>query len=174
MAHDGEQVGPVQALQLLVEPARRPEVRKPELAARILDAVSQHVERPAPGDLAREPAQEAWLHVSAVVLFELRPLFRLGGEEEVEDVGGDQAEPAVVVRRLALVIAAGQWVASVFRRRLLYPGCVFRAGVRTVLQQRALDGVFEGALGDLEGHAASGRTSILPVTAAEIRAVRYS
>ena len=52
LAHHREEVGRVQALQLLVEPARRSEVRQPELAARVLDAVAQHVERSASGDLA--------------------------------------------------------------------------------------------------------------------------
>ena len=100
LADDGEEVGPVQALQFLVEPARRPEVRQPELAARVLDAVSQHVERSPPGDLARQPAQEALLHVSPVVLLELLPLLRLGGHEEVKNVGPNEAEPTVVVLRM--------------------------------------------------------------------------
>ena len=52
LAYDGEEVGGVKALEFLVEAARRLEVREPELAARVSDAVSQHVERAAPGDLA--------------------------------------------------------------------------------------------------------------------------
>ena len=75
----------MQALQLVVEPARGPEVREPEPAARILDAIAQHVEGPAPCDLAREPAEEARLHVGAVALLQPLPLFRLGGEEEVDE-----------------------------------------------------------------------------------------
>ena len=164
----------MQSLELLVETARWPEVREPELAPRVLDAIAQHVERSPAGDLAREPAEEARLHVGAVVLFQLRPFLWLSGQEEVHDVGRDQAEPAFVVRRTALVEAAGQGIVSVFQRRLLNSGWFVRVGVRAVPQQRGLDGVFERALGDLDGHAASFRTSILPVTAAEIRAVRYS
>ena len=106
LAHDREEVGRVQPPQLLVEPARRPEVRQPEAAARVLDAVAQHVERPPPADLAREPAQEARLHVGPVVLPELLPLLRLGGQQEVDNVGRHQAQPAVIVFRLALAVAA--------------------------------------------------------------------
>ena len=87
LPHDGEEVGRVQALQLFVEAARGAEVREPELAARVLDAVAQHVEGATAGDLAREPGKEARLHVGAVVLLELLPLPGLGGEEEVDDVG---------------------------------------------------------------------------------------
>ena len=174
LACDREEVGSVEAPEFLVEPARWPEVRKAELAARVPDAVPQHVERSPAGDLAREPAEEARFHVGAVVLFEPRPFLRLGGEEEVDDVGRDQAETAVVVGGSALVEAAGQGVVAVFRLRLLHAGGVLRVRVGPVPQQRGLDRVFEGALGDLDGHAASFWTSILPVTAAEIRALRYS
>ena len=51
LADHREQVGRVQPLQLLVQPARRPEVRQPELAARVLDAVepgSKLIEAPPP------------------------------------------------------------------------------------------------------------------------------
>ena len=94
------------AKRLAAEAARGPEVREPELAARVLDAVAQHVEGAAPGDLAGEPREEARLHVGAVVLPELLPLLGLGGEEEVDDVGRDLAEGAVVVLRPAPVVAA--------------------------------------------------------------------
>ena len=52
LAHHREEVGRVQSLELLVETACGPEVSEPELAPRILDAVSQHVERSPAGDLA--------------------------------------------------------------------------------------------------------------------------
>ena len=117
LAHNGEEVGPVQALQFLVESARRPEVREPEFAARVLDAVSQHVERPAAGDLTRETAQETRLHVSPVVLLEPFPLLWLGGQEEVEDIGPDEAQPAVVILRAAFAVAARNWLGAVFQRR---------------------------------------------------------
>ena len=107
LAHHREEVGRVQSLELLVETACGPEVSEPEFAPRVLDAVPQHVERTPAGDLAREPAEEARLHVGAVVLFQLGPLLWLSGQEEVDDVGRDQAESAFVVRRAALVEAAG-------------------------------------------------------------------
>ena len=107
LANHREEVGRVQSLELLIETARWPEVSEPEFAPRVLDAVAQHVERSPAGDFAREPAEEARLHVAAVVLFQLRPLLWLGRHEEVDDVGRDQAEAAVVVRRTPLVEAAG-------------------------------------------------------------------
>ena len=174
LAHYGEEVGRVQALQLLVEPARWPEVRQPELAARVLDAVSQHVECPPPTDLAREPAEEARLHVSPVVLLELLPFHRLGGQEEIDDVGWNQAEPPVVVLRSALAVAPWHRLVAVRQRRLLHCGRIARAGIGPVPQQRALDRLLEGPLRDLGTHDASSRTSIWPVTAAEMSAVRNS
>ena len=53
LADNGEEIGRVQALQFLIEPARRSEVREAELAARVLDPVAQHVERAPSDDLAR-------------------------------------------------------------------------------------------------------------------------
>ena len=93
LAHDREEVGRVQALQLLVESARRPEVGQPEPAAHVLHAVAQHVERSPPADLAREPPQEARLHLRTVVLPQPLPLLRLGGQQEVDHVARNQAEP---------------------------------------------------------------------------------
>ncbi len=134
LTHDGEQVGRVQALRLLVEPARRPEVGEPELTARVLDAVAQHVERSPPGNLAREPAEKARLHVCPVVLTELLPLLGLSCQEEVDDVGRDQAERAVVVFRPALVVATYGFVAEP-RSRPPHRCQIFRARVGPVPQQ---------------------------------------
>ena len=89
LAHHREEVGRVQALQLLVESARGPEVGQPEPAAHVLHAVAQHVERAPPGDLAREPPEEARLHLGTVVLLQPLPLPRLGGQQEVEHVGSE-------------------------------------------------------------------------------------
>ena len=52
LADDREEVRGVQPLEFLIEPARRAEVGEAELAARVPDAVSKHVERSPPGDLA--------------------------------------------------------------------------------------------------------------------------
>src|SRR5690606_5253965 len=78
-----------------------------------------------------------------------------------------------VVLGLAPVVSAGR-VLAVGRRSLA--GCrrVARAGVGAILEQPALDRLLEGALGDLGAHVASSRTSILPVTAAEMSAARSS
>ena len=152
LADDGEEVGRVQALRLLVQPARRPEVREPELAAGVLDAVAQHVERPPPGDLAREPAEEARLDVGPVVLLQLLPLLRLGGQKEVDDVGREQAQPAVVVLRPALAVAAGQRVVTVHRRRLPNRCRAVPTGVGAVAEQGRLDRFLERAFGDVRRH----------------------
>ena len=172
LADDGEEVGPVQALQFLVEPARRAEVRQPELAARVLNPVSQHVERPPPGDLARQPPEEARLHVGSVVLLQLLPLLRLGGQEEVMNVGPNEAEPTVVVLRMTSSVAAWHRLGAVCRRGFPHGRGVVRARIGPVPQQRALNHGLEGPFGYLGAHDASSRKSILPVTAAEIRAVR--
>ena len=152
LAHDGKEVGRVQALQLLVEPARGPEVRELELAARVLDAVAQHVERPPPADLPRQPAEEARLHLRPVVLLEPLPLLRLGGEEEVDHIGREQAQPAVVVLRPTPVVAARQRVVAVRRRGLPHHRHIADARVGAVPQQRAFDGLLERALGDVGSH----------------------
>src|SRR5690606_24646221 len=158
---------------LLVEPARRAEVGEPELAARVLDAVAQHVERPASLDLGGEPPDELLPYCRAVVLLELLPFLGLRGEDEVQHVARQQAERAVVVLGLALAVTAGRGLAV---RRRTFPDRrrVARAGVGAILEQPALDRLLEGALGDLGAHVASSRTSILPVTAAEMSAVRSS
>ena len=174
LADDGEEVRGVEALRLLVESARGAEVREPEPAAHVPDAAPEHVERPAPGDLAREAAEEAGPDVFAVVLPEPLPFLRLGGEEEVEDIGRDQAEGAVVVFGVPFVVAAGGGVVVGRREGFGDALAVVRPGVGAVLEQGVLDGFLERAFGDAESHAASARMSILPVTAAEMRAVRYS
>ena len=67
LAHHGEEVRRVQPARLLVEPARGPKVGKLELATRILDAVAQDVERPAPLDLGGEAFEELLPDRRAVV-----------------------------------------------------------------------------------------------------------
>ena len=152
LPHDREEVGGVQAPQLFVEAARGAEVREPELAARVLDAVAQDVEGAAAGDLAREAGEEARLDVGAVVLLELAPLLGLGGEEEVDDIGRDQAERTVVVVRAAPVVAARRRLVAERGRRFSHRNHVARARIGAVAQQRALDGGLEGAFGDVRGH----------------------
>ena len=116
---------------------------------RLAELVLTDVARPPPGDLAREPAEEARLHVGPVVLLELLPRLRLRGQQEVDDVGRDQAERAVVVLRPAPEVAARQRLVPEFRSRLPNRRRVVRAGVRPVAQQRALDRLFECPLGNL-------------------------
>src|SRR5690606_22698943 len=129
--------------------------------------------RPSPADLGGEPPEELLPHRRAVVLLELFPFLRLRGEDEVHDIARQEAERAVVVFGLAPAVAAGQ-VVTVGRRGLADRRRVARAGAGAVLQRRALDRLLKGAFGDLGAHGTSSRSSILPVTAAEISAVRSS
>ena len=86
LAHRREDVRCVQPSRLLVEPARGAEIRELELATRVLDSLSQHVERAAPLDLGGKPLQELLFDRRAVVLGEPLPFLGLGGEDEVHDV----------------------------------------------------------------------------------------
>jgi hypothetical protein len=112
LADRGEQVRRVQPPCLLVESARGAEVREPELAPRVLDAVAQHVERAPPLNLGREAPEELLLHRGAVVLLEPLPFLRLRGEDEVHHVARQEAERAVVVLGAAFAVAAGRRLAE--------------------------------------------------------------
>src|SRR5713101_1557248 len=173
LAYHGEEVRRVQPPCLLVEPASWTEVGELELAARVLDAVPQHVERAAPLDLGGNALQELLLHRRAVVLLELLPLPGLRGENEVHHVARQEAERAVVLLGAALAVATRRRLA-VGRRWFADDRRVTRARIRAVEEKPALDRFLERTLGDLDAHATSSRTSILPVTAAEMRAVRSS
>ena len=94
------------------------------------------------------------LHRGAVVLLELLPFLRLRGQDEIHHVTRQQAKRAVIVLGPALAIAA-------------------RVALRGGLEQAGLDGLLKASLRNVRAHAAPSRTSILPVTAAEMRAVRY-
>src|SRR5256885_7140755 len=48
-----------------------------------------------PLDLGGKPLEELLLHRPAVVLLELLPLLRLGGQDEVHGVARQEAKPAV-------------------------------------------------------------------------------
>ncbi|MBV6522209.1 MAG: hypothetical protein MNPFHGCM_02355 [Gemmatimonadaceae bacterium] len=151
LAHHGEEVRRVQAPRLLVEPARGAEPGEPELAARVPEAVPQHIQRAAPLDLGGEALEELLPHRRAVVLFELPPLLRLRGEHEVDHVVRQEAERAVVVFGAPPAVAPRRRV-TVRRRRLAHRRGIARAGVGAVLEQPALDRLLEGALGDLGAH----------------------
>ena len=147
LAHRGEEVRCMEPPGLLVEAARGAEVREPELAARVLDAVAQHVERAAPLDLGGEALQELLSHRRAVVLLELLPFLGLRGEDEVHRVARQETERAVVVLGTPPAVAARR-VLAVGRQRLLRDA---RGGRRVgaVLEQPLLDGVLEAPLGDV-------------------------
>src|SRR2546423_125630 len=105
-----------------------------------------------------------------MMLGKLLPFLRLCRENEIRHVARQQAERTVVALGAAPAIEARCRVA-VWPRRLAEASRRFCAGVGAVLQQPTFDRVFQRALRHLDAHAASSRTSILPVTAAEIRAM---
>ena len=144
----------MQALKRLVQPAGGPEEGQAKRASGVLDTVAQHIQGGAATDLAREPREEAFLHLRAVVLPQLLPLLRLGGQDEVNHVTREEAEPAVVVLRPAFPIAARRAIA-VGRERLANGHGVPRTGVGPVLEERALDRFLEASLGDLGVHSGS-------------------
>src|SRR5688572_3213792 len=117
LANDREQARGVQTARLFVEPARRPEVREPELHAGVLESVAQHVERAAPLDFRSQSLEELLPDRCAVMLLEFLPLFRLGREHEVDDIAWQQTERAIVVLRTTPSIPAGRRLA-VGRSRL--------------------------------------------------------
>ena len=144
----------MQPLELLVQPARRSEVRQSEDAARVLEAVAQHIQRPAPADLAGQPRQKARFEVPAVVLAESFPCLWLRGENEVDHVSRKQTERSVVVLRPAFPVAAGERIVSVRRCGLPDGGPAVLDRVGAVPEQGALDRVFEGAFGNVSSHQA--------------------
>jgi hypothetical protein len=70
-------------------------------------------------DLGGESLQELLAHRRAVVMLELLPLLRLGGEDEIHHVARQEAERTVVVVGLALAVAA-RWALAVGLRRLAH------------------------------------------------------
>ena len=142
LAGDGEEVAPVEALELLVEAGRRPEEGEPELAAGVLDPAPQHVEGAATLDLARQALQEAALDLAAVVLPEPLPGLGLGGEDEVDDVSGDEAEVAMVVAGGAAAVATGEGLGAIGRGWL---ADLVGRGVRPAGEQGAVDSGLEGS-----------------------------
>ena len=93
LARDGKQIRRVLPLRLFVESTGRTEVGEAELAARVLDAVAQHVERSTPLNLGGETLEKLPLdRPGPVMLGELLPFLRLGGQDEVDAVYGQKAE----------------------------------------------------------------------------------
>ena len=156
LAGDCEEVGGVQPPRLLVEPARRAEVREPERATHVLHAAPQDVEGTAAFDFQREALQEPLPDLRAVMLREPPPLLWLRRQKEVQHVARQETERAVVVLRTALVVAAGSHSRVVVGWGIFsdFAGSA-RDCIRTVLQQGRFDRVFERALGNRPGHSGS-------------------
>ena len=155
----------MELLQLLVEAGCRRVVGQIEVAAGVLHAFPEYIDGAAPFSFARDAGGDLGAGRLAVVLLVLLPLLRLRIDQEVGQVLRQEAEGLVVVGLGAFVEATGG-----------AKGVVGDGGVGYLLgraSQRVDDGRLEGGFVDLDRHADS-LTSILPVTAAEIRAVRYS
>ena len=157
LAGHGEEVGGVQPPRLLIESARRAQVREPERAAHVLHAAAQDVEGASAFDLGREAFQEPLPGLRAVMLREPPPRLWLRRQKEIQDVGWEEAERTVVVLGAALVVAAGAYSGVAIRWRLVGDVASGRVWtfIRAVPQQGRFDGVFEGALGNRSGHSGS-------------------
>jgi len=153
---------------LLVKPAYRLEISHLEPASRVLHTPPQDVQRPACPDLVYQPSCEAFFHFSAVLCFEFLPHPGLGGVDEVEEHLRVETECTIVVIRAPfdVVRLSGGVKGLGFTDS---PVCC----VSGCAGQGFFDGLLEVSFGCVD-HGISPRTSILPVTAAEIRAVRYS
>lgn len=123
-----------------------------ELAARVLDAIPEHVERASPLDLGSQPLEELLFHRRAVVLRQLLPLPGLGGENEVHDISRQQTKLPVVVLGSAFPVAAGRRI-SKWLHRFLDRARITSHGVGPVRQQRPLDRLLEALLGDARAHS---------------------
>ena len=86
LAHHGEEIGAMEPAGFFVQAAGGLEVGEAELTAGILDPLAQHIQGAAALDLGGNTAQELLAHGGAMVLGELLPWLRLGGEHEVEQV----------------------------------------------------------------------------------------
>lgn len=129
-------------------------MRETELAAEILDASPEDVERASASDLVREAREKPVFHLGAVVLLQLFPFLGLRRENEVDDVSGEQAEGPIVVIGPPAPISADLAVAE-GRASLAHEGRLVVARVGPVPEQRTLDGFFEAPFGTLWTHNGS-------------------
>lgn len=81
-----EDVRFVELLDLGVQAARRPEVRKAERHPVGLDTLSKDLESAPPFDLRGEPVEQPVLCLRSKLLLEALPLPGLSGVEKLEDV----------------------------------------------------------------------------------------
>ncbi len=151
----------MEPLECFVKPARRPEIGQLELAARVLEAVPEDVERAAPLDLAGESPEELLLDGCPVVLLELFPFLGLGRQDEIDDVARQEAERRVVLLGRALAKTAGRELA-VGHRLFADARCFLLAGIRPKPQERALDRLLEASFGDFNRHGLSPGAAMAP------------
>ena len=152
LARNGESVGGIECLGVWVHSTGRGEIGHPEQLAEALETVSKYREAPLMAGVERT-AQFVDQRLFGLFLLEVGevfPFFGLGIADECNHVADEQTPLSVEAVPVAFFITTG-------RGQVVFYGgfeCVFRMLTRH--QETSL------------------RTSILPVTAAEISAVRYS
>src|SRR5882724_1816841 len=108
-----------------------------------------------------------------MMLLQPLPILRLRREHEIHHIARNETQPTVILLWFPPAIPARHRLA-VRGQFLLGSIGIPRTSIRPKRQQAAFDRGLETALGDFDGHTTSSRTSILPVTAAEMIAERNS
>ena len=162
----GEDVAPVKLTGLFVQPAGRAEVSQLKPAAHVPDAMAQHVQSTPAGNLGGQPLEELLLYGGPVMLGKTHPLLGLGHQHKVQHVLRDEAQGSVIVAGCPLPVAAGHRVQE---GTPFLPNQPF-----AILEKAGFYGIFKGPFRNVYLHPASSLTSMRPVTAAEIRALRSS
>ncbi len=155
LPHDAQAVGGVAGQDVGIDGQGGFELSQRQLfsQAQHLDAMPQHIQRAALVDLITQAGQQGFGGVRAVVLDDRIPGFGLSGLHPGQHVFGKQGPSPIVLCRVAFGVqpaVGGQVLAD------------FDLEVDFFVQAHAAS------------DSANPRTSILPVTAAEIRAVRRS
>ena len=145
LADNGEPVLREAVLRLRV-PGRRRAVEQVQVVRAVLDAVAQHVDGAALGDLPLQAGQELASRRAVLVQRQGFGDLRLGGVQEGGELDAIDAVLAVVV----VGIAAAPADAAVGRARLCDPAVLRR--VAGMAGQRRADEPFEAALGGVGGY----------------------
>lgn len=149
LAHQRKEVALEAALRLGVEHRRRAKVRHVDGDARFLEAMPQDIQAATASNGPAQRRRDAILDLGAVMLHQPRPRLGLRADDEVADVGGEQAAGAVVLVGGAAMTAAGRILAK--GRRALRQRAGRRRGVIwPIAQQRRLNRGLEVAFGDVD------------------------
>ena len=141
-----EQIALIKPTGLFIQPAVRAEVGELESTSTVPDSVAQHVERTPTSDLRRQPFQEPVLDLRTVMLGQPLPLPGLRSQHEVQDIARNEAQAAVIVLGLTLLVTAMRPVREVFPP-LGDGGLAASEAIRTTAQQAGLNGVLKRPFG---------------------------